>query len=303
MAGCEHTGPLPETGMEIGGLKPVLNQRVKVFLRAALPLPLRKRLAVWMGARSWLAPRHWWTTEILRDLAERDVDEYHRFLWKHHLAYAESYEISERFGDEKIHPTRRMFFEDLTAQLQKTGIDPGTAVRSVLEIGCSMGYLLRWLETAVFPSAEVLQGIDIDQYAIEQGAAHLRGCDSGVTLQAGDIVDLDEITDETQFDVVVCLGVLMYLTEDAAASVVKAMLRCAKGVVAIAGLAHPVLDNALLEHSVPRRRDNSWIHNVDSMVRRAGGEVQYRRWEGSRVVDGNTIYFVFASPPGRGVVQ
>jgi SAM-dependent methyltransferase len=285
--------------MEIEGTKPGVNQRVKELLRAALPLAVRKRLAVWIGGQTWLPPRDWWSLEILRDLAERDADEYHRFLWRHHLAYAQTYEISERFGAENVHPTRRLFFADLTAQLAAGGADPGTQVASVLEVGCSMGYLLRFLETSVFGSADVLHGVDIDRYAIDQGTAYLREQGSKVQLRAGDIVDLDRILDGRTFDVVLCLGVLMYLTEDAATAVVEAMLRAATGLVAISGVAHPSMDNAQLERSEPRAWDSSWIHNIDAMVRKAGGNVRYRRWDGARVVDGNTIYFVFCTPAAR----
>jgi len=86
----------------------------------------------------------------------------------------------------------------------------------------------------------------------------------------------------------------MYLEEDAAARVVASMLRHTGVVVALAGLAHPETDNALLDRSVPRSSDRSFIHNIDGMVKKAGGTVLARRWEGGRFVDGHTIYFVFA---------
>jgi hypothetical protein len=38
------------------------------------------------------------------------------------------------------------------------------------------------------------------------------------------------------------------------------------------------------------------IHNIDRMIERAGGRVLWRRWEGARKVDGNTIYFLIAEP-------
>ena len=64
--------------------------------------------------------------------------------------------------------------------------------------------------------------------------------------------------------------------------------------LALAGLAHPDTDNARLAASVPRERDRSLIHNLDAMVRAAGGRVLARRWDGARQVAGNTVYFVFA---------
>jgi hypothetical protein len=84
------------------------------------------------------------------------------------------------------------------------------------------------------------------------------------------------------------------------------MLRRTGHVLALAGLAHPERDNAELEESCVRPQDGTFIHNLDAMVRQSGGRVVRRRWEGARVMDGNTIYFVLAerapttSGAGRG---
>ena len=73
-------------------------ERPKRIFRATVPLVVRKRLARLLGRRSWLASRHWWVQELLRDYSDGDPNAYHRFLWAHHLAYAETYEAGLRFG-------------------------------------------------------------------------------------------------------------------------------------------------------------------------------------------------------------
>jgi len=93
--------------------------------------------------------------------------------------------------------------------------------------------------------------------------------------------------------------VLMYLHERAAADVVQSMLTHCRGLVAITGLAHPVVDNAELKHSEPRMSDGALIHNIDEMVEKAGGTIVYRRWEGQKTFDGQTVYFIFCRPGAR----
>ena len=88
----------------------------------------------------------------------------------------------------------------------------------------------------------------------------------------------------------------MYLKEAEAAGMVRAMLSHSRVMVAMAGLAHPVLDNAALDCSDVRNRDQTFIHNLDGMVKNGGGSVLARRWEGDRQLEGQTIYFVFAAP-------
>ena len=266
------------------------------LLRAALPLGVRKRVAAWMGRQRWLAPRHWWSVEMVRDWAERDVSGYHRFLWAHHLGYAETYEPEERFG--RVHPSRLLLFDELRHVVRRLGARPETDVRSVLEVGCSMGYLLRHLETSVFPAARVLEGIDIDAYAVRRGAEVLAREGSRARVREGDAAALPALVGERRYDVVLCAGVLMYLRQDEAAAAVRAMLERTAGLLALSGLAHPDADNARLGISVPRESDRSLVHNLDAMGERAGGRVVHRRWEGARQVAGNTVYFVFAEPAG-----
>ena len=276
------------------GLRAALKHR----LRATLPLRVRMRLAVLAG-RSRLPGAEWWSAELVRDLAERDLNAYHRILWSNHLAYARTYEPEARFGDARIHPTRHLLFAELRELMHARGMDPARDVRSVLEVGCSMGYLLRHAETQLFPAARVLDGMDIDAYAVARGREVLARAGSRVRLAAGDATQLNGTFSHPAYDVVFCAGVLMYLRERDAREAVAAMLARTRGVLALAGLAHPELDNARLGGSVPRERDRTLIHNLDAMVERAGGRVLRRRWEGARQIEGNTVYFVFAEPARR----
>jgi 2-polyprenyl-3-methyl-5-hydroxy-6-metoxy-1,4-benzoquinol methylase len=262
-----------------------------------VPLSLRKRAVLGLQRQTWLDQRRrdWWAVELVRDLAERDVDAFHQFLWTHHLAYAESYEVEQRFGPENVKTSRKMFFSDLCLQLDEM---PGLGrdrVRSVFEVGCSLGYQLRSIETDLFPAATRVEGLDIDAYAIEAGAKYLTSVGSKVKLQCADTRDIDRVLGGHTYDVIVCTGVLMYLNKDAAGAVVRSMLQHTR-LLALSGLAHPNTDNAGLKQPDTRASDQTFVHNFDEMVAKAGGRVVRRRWEGSNVVDGNTIYFVFATP-------
>ena len=275
-----------------------LRRNIKQVVWKVLPLAQRKRLAIWLDRQQWLPSRHYWSMSLIRDLAEKDVDSYHRFLWSHHLGYAKLYDAANGFGAAKLLATRRILFADLAAYLKKQGIDPARDVKSIFEVGCSRGYLLRFAETEVFPSATEIGGIDIDRYAIQEGKEYLESRGSKIHLQCTDMADLDNFMGEKTYDVILCAGVLMYLKKEAAERVVRAMIRHARSVVAIAGLAHPGVDNFTLARS-ERRWDAALIHNIDAMVQKAGGELLYRRWEGPRLYGGQSVYFVFCSgsPP------
>src|SRR4029077_20180352 len=125
-----------------------------------LPSSTRRTLVTWVGRR---LP---WGLEfamgMLDHLRRRDPVQFHRFLWSNHLAYARTYEIPARFGASNINPTRHILFSRMLAHLRCRRLEPHRDVRSVFEVGCCMGYLLRHLEEEVFPAAEVLHGIDID---------------------------------------------------------------------------------------------------------------------------------------------
>ncbi|HEB59304.1 MAG TPA: class I SAM-dependent methyltransferase, partial [Gammaproteobacteria bacterium] len=228
--------------------------------------------------------------------AERDVNAYHKFMWRYHLDYAETYEIAQRFGYDNFNVTRKLFFRELPRRLRAVGLDARRDIHSVLEVGCSSGYLLRFMETDMFPAATCLQGIDIDAYAIDTGNHYLARIDSRIELLHADMDQLDELLGEKKFDFVLAAGILLYLDEPAATRLVELMMKHTRKMLAITALAHPEEDNATLEQSVPRQRDCTWIHNVDAMIRQAGGNLVARRWEGGKLIDGNTIYFLYATP-------
>jgi hypothetical protein len=137
---------------------------------------------------------------MLDDLRRRDPDAFHRFLWSNHLAYARSYEVSRRFGAHRLNPSRHILFDDMVRHLRARGVDPRTHIGSVFEVGCSMGYLLRHLETEVCPAAEILHGLDIDAHAVETGMQHLSSLRSKVKLFAADLADAPRVMAGRSYD-------------------------------------------------------------------------------------------------------
>ena len=268
----------------------------KQLIRTVVPLFVRKHVALMLQRCTWIDPRrrHWWSMELVRDLADKNIEAFHEFLWTHHFGYAESYEAPSRFGANNIRASRKFFFADLCSQAVGKEAFAGRTVNSIFEVGCSLGYQLRFIETDIFPGATELAGIDIDRYAIESGSMYLRSVGSKVTLHCGDTTELGRWLGGKTYDLIICTGVLMYMNEAAARHAVHNMLRHSR-LLAMAGLAHPRIDNALLDQSDVRESDSTFIHNFDRMVTSQGGRVLSRRWEGDRDVDGNTIYFVFAT--------
>lgn len=281
--------------------KAAVKMTIKNSVRSLIPLPVRKHLSIWVNKQKWLDcnRRSWWSQELVRDLADKNINEYHKFLWSNHLSYAATYEIASRFGRENMKQSRKMFFADLNKHLTSLSVNAGKDVRSAFEVGCSLGYQLRYMETDVFPAAFALEGIDIDARAILSGSEYLRSMGSKVRLQCADMEELERALGTKRYDVVICSGVLMYLDEDAASRVVDTLLRHTNVMLSFTGLAHPDVDNAQLQRSVPRDSDNSFIHNIDAMIKRSGGHIVARRWEGGKLVDGHTIYFVYATKPEK----
>ena len=267
------------------------------FVRS-FPLGMRKQLAVLTDRQNWIPNCHALSMSIIRDWAERDVDAFHRFLWAHHLGYAKFYEAVHDFGPGNLVLTRKMLFEDLRKYLGQQGnsLSCAGSIKSIFDVGCSAGYLLRFMETELFPGATTLEGNDIDEYALQMGEIYLRAKASKIRLVRADMADLDRIMNKRKFDLILCAGVLMYLQESAAFGVVQSMLNHCSGLVVITGLAHPVSDNAALVSSEPRKSDGGLIHNIDRMVQKAGGRVVYRRWEGAKDFEGQTVYFIFCRP-------
>jgi 2-polyprenyl-3-methyl-5-hydroxy-6-metoxy-1,4-benzoquinol methylase len=270
----------------------------KNAIHSTLPLGMRKRLAVWIHNSGWIPRdrRMWWSQELVSDFADVDVNAYHKFLWAHHMAYAKTYDTATRFGENNLTASRKIYLEALAGVLRARGVDPAHDVESVFDVGCSLGYLLRHVETGLFTAARRLRGIDIDALAIAEGQQHLASLDSRVQIERADMEDLAAVLGAERYDVFFCTGVLMYLEQDKAAAVVKTILEHTNVVVGFAGLADPSVDNAELTRSGVRGEDGTFIHNIDAMVSAADGRVVERRWDGDRLVDDNSIYFVFAAP-------
>jgi len=228
---------------------------------------------------------------LLHDLNRRDPVGLHRFLWSNHLAYAQTYEIQKRFGSANINPTRHILFRNMTAHLRARGLDPARDVQSVFEVGCSMGYLLRHVETEVFPSATTLHGIDIDDYAIQTGSAHLSSLQSRVRLFAADMESAEHILSRWKYDLVLCCGVLMYVNEAIAEKVVRAMFTGADRLVGLICLAPP-------RHGWcgVREYDGAFIHDVDQMIQRAGGSVVSSDWVDTSVSGSSPSHVILAEP-------
>jgi len=253
------------------------------------------RIVCW-AQRGSLRSRLFNPVDLLGDLAGSDPNRLHRFLWSNHLTYAASYEVS-RFGSERLEVSRRMLLRDIEEHLRERSISPACDVASVFEAGCSLGYVLRYAETNVFPAAARFIGVDVDKYAIEEGSACLRGMRSKVRLITGEVTDLDHIIPNEQYDVVLCCGVLLYFDEPTAAQIVKTLLRHTRLVLGLISLAHPVKDNGSLEHSEVRPTDHGFIHNLDAMICAAGGKLVSRRWMPQPPsADVSPPYFALAEP-------
>ncbi len=268
----------------------------KTFTKV-LPVSSRKALAVWADRQTWLPGNHELPLIMLRDLAEKDADAFHRFLWSHHLVYARWYEEKNEFGAENLRLIRRMMFQDLKDYLLKNDMNLFRNVKSVFDVGCSSGFLLRFVETDFFPNATKLEGNDIDVPAIERGKKFLSEHASKVRLFNADMANLDSIMNGSKYDIILCVGVLVYLQEPAATLVIRSMLNHCGGLVVILAIAHPAIDNSELKHSETRNLDGIFLHNIDAMVKSAGGKVVYRRWD-PKLYDNQNIYFVFCKPDG-----
>jgi SAM-dependent methyltransferase len=263
---------------------------------AGLPLPLsaRKALVASAGRRA-LPGKLEFAMGMLEDVRRRDPDALHRFLWSNHLAYAETYEVCRRFGAARINLTRHRLFRNITAHLRERGLDPHSDIRSVFDVGCSMGYLLRHIEEEVFPSAATLHGLDIDAYAIQTGAAYLASLRSRVKLFVADVDSAEQVMRQN-YDLVLCCGVLMYVNESTANKVVRAMLARATHLVGLICLAPA---GEIPQRSVMRDSDGAFIHNMESMITRAGGRIVSREWIGTSASGSSPSHVILAEPVAK----
>jgi poly-gamma-glutamate capsule biosynthesis protein CapA/YwtB (metallophosphatase superfamily)/SAM-dependent methyltransferase len=286
-------------------LKRVLQPFKKAFL-TLVPLELRKRLAIWLNRKRWGSSGYSSTEGVVGDLMRGNPKAFHKFMWANHMrAYATWYDSAALFHSNKMNGSEimcREFFKDLRELMGELGLDVAGGIRSVFEVGCSLGYLLHFIEKNVFPNAGELVGIDIDGEAIDKGRRYLHSSGSNVNLICGDMEYLGRLVGDRHFDFVFAAGVLSYLNEEDAARVVADMLGRTDKILALVGLACASGDNRELDtsHLSPENR-NQWIHNFEAMVAAAGGRVVRRRWEGTDVHNRQPLYFVFATGP-RGAV-
>jgi len=265
----------------------------KRVLWSITPLPWRKRAVIWLDSVPWLRTKANFSFVLLGDLDERDGEEYFRFVWSRHVAEARKFEGYIESDEDQLLPTRHVLLAELTGFLEARGLNPHRDVKSVLDLGCFRGSLLRFVERHVFENAEELVGVDLDAKAIAEGTARLARESSEVRLHCRDVTEVGSLLEGRRFDLVFCTGVLMYLTYPSAQKVVQWM--CDSGTyVVMTDIAHPCVDNGKLERS-ERRFDGGYLHNLDEMARTAGASVLYHRWDGDRSLDGFSIYFVFAS--------
>jgi len=260
-----------------------------------IPLDLRQRLLLWVNTRRFPGGFDM-SMGLLDDLRRTDPDALHRFLWSNHLAYAARYQVSRKFGRHNINPTRRLLFRQMHDYFRARGIDPHHQVRSVFEVGCSMGYLLRHVEEEIFPRAGILHGLDIDRHAIESGMAHLNGLDSRVRLHHADLENTARMMAGRKYDVVFCCGVLMYVNQQMAQEVIRTMFRHARWLVGMICLAPPEGDRAPTGASSPRDSDGAYIHDVKHMIREAGGRTVFSEWIGTKVSGSSPSHVILAEP-------
>ncbi len=263
------------------------------WARPLLPLVVRRRLVSELARRK-VPGRVTIGIELLRDMARVDPVGFHHYLWANHLAYAATYELG-RFAPGALEPDRVVLFGLICAELRRQGLDPSQDVHSILDAGCSLGYLLRHAETSVFSSATTLTGIDIDVHAVSAGNLHLRRLGSNVELMVAGMEHLDEVLQGRRFDVALSCGSLMYLDQARASRAVASLLGHADRAVGLIDRAHPVQDNASLARSTIRGLDETWIHNLDSMVHAAGGRVTLRQWQPPSVTGDRGVYLLVAT--------
>ncbi len=254
-------------------------------------LPLAFRLRTAALACHWGAAR--WSLALIGDLAQRDPAEFHAFLWRHHLAAARTFSAT-RSLDELV-PSRRLLVQDILAALRVQAL----SVDSVLDAGCSSGFLLRHFECALRPAPQFLIGFDLDAAALAAGQAELTARGSRCRLFPGDLRQPPQFNPLTPahagFDLVVCAGVLRYFSEAAARTAVSWLMRQTRGLLVLTGPASRGCDNGTLTASqvLPHA---SFAHNFDAMIAKAQGRIVFRRWQGAQLCGGQTVYFVFARP-------
>ncbi|HWB82544.1 MAG TPA: class I SAM-dependent methyltransferase [Bryobacteraceae bacterium] len=233
-----------------------------------LPLEIRKGLVLRIERLKfrWVPD---FSIGILEDLRRHDPEALHRFLWSNHLAYAATYEPKKKFEASSLNPTRQLLFRQIVDYYRSSGLNPQEQIRSVFEVGCSLGYLLRYLELYVLPAAAPLHGIDIDRYAVRTGMSYLQSVNSKVQLFDADVAKIGEATGNQQYDLVLSCGVLMYLNKKTAKATLQKMFALSRRLVGIICTAHQGDGGATL-NSETRKSDGAYLHDMHSMIRESG---------------------------------
>jgi len=279
----------------MSSMKGALCYGLKRVFRYLVPLSLRMKMAIWLDRQWWLASRDYLAKGLVRDLLKENPKEFHKFIWLHHLSgYAQWYDRETvLFDSEQMQPSRKKFFEDLTLTIQMFEMSPSD-ISSVLEVGCSQGYLLRYLEDKVFTHGPDIVGVDIDAGAIAKGKAYLESVGSNVKLMQGDMEDLAGILNGQAVDFAFAAGVLSYLNEKDALAVMRTMMKHTNVLIAFVGLACSDRHNNKLKQSIlSPDHEEQWIHNFDAMIPLSGGTVVKSCWDEGR------YYRVFAVPTQR----
>jgi SAM-dependent methyltransferase len=278
-----------------------LKRRILHAAHALIPLRIRMRVAAWLTRNGWFPGAHNFAEALIRDLGAKDPMAFHKFAWEHHLAlYGRWYDSLEMFHARKLNGTREanhLFMDDLTRVLSELGFVNDSRIQSVLDVGCSLGYVLRQLETDMFPDAESMVGIDIDREATRVGRQYLQGVGSRVELIQGDLAKIGTLISDRKFDFSLATGSLSYLSGDDASAAVGQILDRTRKLVALVGLANRSGPNrSLIGSAFVGERGSLWVHNFESMINQYGWKVVDARWRPPQGEDNQGIYFVFASP-------
>ncbi len=257
----------------------------------ALPLRVRKPLALALAGYTPLSKRHWYATRLLEDFARRQPENFQRLIWSHHLGRAAEYERAHGLLSGQLSASRMLLARDLMAVLESRKLSP----KRVLDAGCADGHFLRHLELSLSLQNATWLGVDIDARALRAGERRLAAAGSQIRLRRGDLCHMSDWIGEQAFDLVLCAGVLRFFNAEHAAGIVARLLRHTLQLLALSGPAHRQCDNASLKGS-EIGADCSYIHNLDAMVEYAGGQVLWRRWQPAGRTDGQSLYFVFAAP-------
>ncbi|HEY5599795.1 MAG TPA: hypothetical protein VIK48_03815, partial [Candidatus Manganitrophaceae bacterium] len=61
--------------MRIASGAAYLKRAARQTIRRSIPLPVRKRMAVWIDRQKWINAdrRAWWSVELIQDLAQKNV--------------------------------------------------------------------------------------------------------------------------------------------------------------------------------------------------------------------------------------